>query len=111
MRRIGISIAPGNPDLLALIAAGATEAEFEQAGEVAHRMGKNGAYALGVLKRQRTEAAEAVKAMHKGPMPSVETPRERAARERAEEISPMAARKRPPPPTAEVIDVTSRRLA
>lgn len=59
MRQAGIAEAnPGHPDLLALIAAGATDAEFEHAAKVAVGRERGFAYALGVLKGQRTEAAK-----------------------------------------------------
>jgi uncharacterized protein YdaU (DUF1376 family) len=108
MKRVGIAGNPGHPDLLALIAAGATEAEFAHAAQVAVDSGKGFAYALGVLKGQRRAAAELVATLHKGPMPEVETARDRAARERAEEIAPSVARRTTH--TAEVINVATRRV-
>jgi len=60
---------PSHPTLLALIDAGATESEFEQAAQTAVSNGKaNFAYALGIVKRQREEAAKLV--LHKGRMPN-----------------------------------------
>ncbi len=71
LRRAGIADGnPGHPDLLALIDAGATDAEFESAAAQAKSKGKGFAYALGVLKGQRRDAAQAMSGMHKGPMPS-----------------------------------------
>ena len=68
LKAAGVSgVNPGHPDLLALLAAGATDAEFAGAGEAAVRKGKGFAYALGTLKRQREEAAAL--ALHKGPLP------------------------------------------
>jgi uncharacterized protein YdaU (DUF1376 family) len=68
MRRAGLQDGnPGHPDLLALIAAGATDAEFEGAAVGAAAKAKGFAYALGTLKRQREEAAAL--RLHTGPMP------------------------------------------
>ena len=59
---------PSHPTLLALIDAGATESEFEQAAQTAVSNGKaNFAYAVGIVKRQREEAAKLV--LHQGRMP------------------------------------------
>jgi len=70
MRQAGIPDGnPGHPDLLVLIAAGATDAEFQGAAATAAERGKGFAYALGTLKRQRQEAASAAGRMHQGPMP------------------------------------------
>jgi uncharacterized protein YdaU (DUF1376 family) len=60
---------PSHPILLALIDAGANEAEF--AGSVAK--GKTGfGYVLGIVKRQREDAAKLV--LHKGELPQVSGP-------------------------------------
>lgn len=59
MRQAGVQdVNPGNPDLLALIAAGATEAEFVAAAQTASRKGKGFAYAVAALIGQRQEAAK-----------------------------------------------------
>lgn len=72
LRRAGIADTnPGHPDLLALIAAGASDAEFQGAAEAAAAKRKGFAYALGTLKRQRMDAAELSAQMHRGPMPTV----------------------------------------
>lgn len=86
MKRCGISdVSPGHPDLLALLDAGATDAEFEHASTTASGRHKGFAYVLGMLKRQRTDALNLN--LHKGTMPVQETPRQRAARARVIEIS------------------------
>lgn len=60
---------PSHPTLLALIEAGATEEEFEQAAKAAVSKGKNSfAYALAIVKHQREEAAKLV--LHKGRLPN-----------------------------------------
>lgn len=70
MRQAGIpDCNPGHPELLALLAAGATVAEFVGAAVSASGRGKGFAYAIGTLKRQRTDAALAAQGLHRGPMP------------------------------------------
>lgn len=70
MRQSGIpDCNPGHPELLALLAAGATVAEFVGAAVSASGRGKGFAYAIGTLKRQRTDAALAAQGLHRGPMP------------------------------------------
>lgn len=86
MKRCGVSdVSPGHPDLLALLEAGATDAEFQHAASTASNRGKGFAYVLGMLKKQRQEALSL--RLHKGAMPVQETPRQRAARARVVEIS------------------------
>jgi len=115
MRQAGIQDGnPGHPDLLALIEAGATDAEFEQASASALGKGKGFAYALGVLKGQRRDAAEAAGAMHQGRMPkSQRTPT--AAEQRVLQAVPSLAAPHlrdaaPITIDAEVTDVTPQRL-
>lgn len=70
MRAAGIADAnPGHPDLLALLDAGATEAEFVGAATTAAGRGKGFAYAVGMLRQQRTDAAKTAAGLHRGPMP------------------------------------------
>lgn len=58
MRAAGLpSTSPAHPELLALIAAGATTVQFAQAAAVAVGKGKGFAYALGVLRGQMADAA------------------------------------------------------
>lgn len=61
---------PGHPALLALIEAGASDAEFIGAAQAAAGKGKGFAYAIGTLSRQRTDAAQAAQDLHRGPMPT-----------------------------------------
>lgn len=112
MRRAGIGACnPGHPDLLALIAAGVTDAEVVGAAEAAVRRGKGFAYAIGTLVRQRQEAAQG---LHHGPMPP--TP---AAGRQARQLATAGALVRggmgplpsTPPPQPEAIDVESRTIA
>jgi hypothetical protein len=71
MRTAGISDGnPGHPDLLALIEAGATDAEFAGAAKAAVDRGKGFAYALGVIKGQRTDAAKTANGLHRGALPN-----------------------------------------
>jgi hypothetical protein len=71
MRQVGLQgVNPGHPDLLALIEAGATDAEFIGAARTAVEREKGFAYALGMLKGQRKEAASAKKTMAQGVMPT-----------------------------------------
>lgn len=98
---------PGHPGLLSLIAAGATDEEFIGAASTAKERGKGFAYAIGMLKRQRAEAAQ--------PPPTRAGPPEpdwrKEQRERNEEFAgPASASRRATKQTAEVIDVTARRL-
>lgn len=73
-------VSPGHPDLLALVAAGATDAEFEHAATQAGERGKGFVYALGMLKRQRSEASALT--LHQGPLPAKVSAREQAKGER-----------------------------
>jgi hypothetical protein len=75
MKAAGIvDVNPGHPDLLALIEAGATEDEFVGAAQTAAGKGKGFRYAIGALKSQRIEAAQAAQAMHRGPMATAAPP-------------------------------------
>ena len=96
MRRAGIQDGnPGHPDLLALIAAGATDAEFEGVALMAAGKRKGFAYAIGALKRQREEAAALT--LHQGPMPApppaADPPWLRAQAERVAQYAGRAAAK------------------
>ena len=69
MRRAGIpDCNPGHPELLALIEAGATDAEFAGAAKSALDRGRGFPYALGVLKGQRSDAARTAGVIHHGPI-------------------------------------------
>lgn len=70
MRQHGIPDAnPGHIDLLRLLQAGATPEEFEGAAREAAGKGKGFAYALGIVKRRREEAAAGA-VLHRGPLPA-----------------------------------------
>lgn len=113
LKRTGIGgLNPGHPDLLALIAAGATEAEFIGAGQAAVDRGKGFAYAIGMLKRQRLEAAQTAIAMHTGPMPTA-PPRQSATDRQIATMNALTGKdrhheRREDSPAAETIDVTAR---
>jgi uncharacterized protein YdaU (DUF1376 family) len=71
MCQVGIADTnPGHPDLLVLVEAGATDEEFQGAARTAVERGKGFAYAIGMLRRQRQEAAAAAKTLHRGAMPN-----------------------------------------
>jgi len=57
-----------NPTLIALVDAGASEAEFSDAAKKAALIGKGFGYVLGIVKRQREEAAKLV--LYKGELPN-----------------------------------------
>ena len=62
MRDAGLATAsPSHPELLALIAAGATPAQFAHAAGIAASKGKGFGYALGVLRGQMADAAAPIK--------------------------------------------------
>lgn len=110
MRRAGISDGNhGHPDLLTLIDAGATDAEFEQAAVTAVSKGKGFAYALGVLKGQRSDAAEAAKGMHRSAIPASPA-QDRKARQLAT-AAVLTGVATPPKPQPETIDVDARVIA
>lgn len=72
MKAAGIGdVNPGHPDLLMLLEAGATLAEFEGAALTASGKGKGFAYALGTLKRTRQDAANTAPTLHTGALPAV----------------------------------------
>lgn len=62
-----IDINPSHQTLLALLNAGATEAEFVQAAIQSKAGGKGFTYAVGIVKKQREQAAKLV--LHQGAMP------------------------------------------
>lgn len=68
MKAQGIAdVNPGHLDLITLLKAGATQAEFEGAALEAKDRGKGFAYAVGIVKRRREEAAKAPP-LHQGAM-------------------------------------------
>lgn len=82
-------VAPDHADLLALIAAGATQGEFVDAAKHARKQGKPSfAYVLGTVKGRRRDAAATAASVHHGPMPEPqESARERQAREQIHEAA------------------------
>ena len=96
MKAAGMAaVNPSNPKLTALLEAGITVAELVAAAADAVAKGKPFAYALASAEGRRRDAATA-------PLPNVvqrdapvETYAQRAARQRMEEVAPMAARKQP----------------
>lgn len=122
MRREGLSgVNPGHPDLLALLQAGASEAEFIGAARESVARNKGFAYAMGMLKRQRQDAAQAAQGMATGAMPppgqgtgntGPEWARQRDAAVAAY-AGPFAAKPAQQSlqhPTEEVVDVSARRV-
>lgn len=95
MKSVGMAgVNPSNPKLTALLEAGITVDELVAAAADAVAKGKPFAYALASAEGRRRDAATA-------PLPNVqpdtpvETYAQRAARQRMEEVAPMAARKAP----------------
>ena len=96
MKSVGMAgVNPSNPKLAALLEAGITVPELVAAAADAVAKGKPFAYALALAEGRRRDAATA-------PLPNVvqrdapvETYAQRAARQRMEEVAPMAARKQP----------------
>ena len=115
LKRAGISsVNPGHPDLMALIAAGATEAEFIGAAQTAVQRGKGFAYALGTLKRQRLDAAQAAHSMHNGPLPTPPPQRQTAADRRNARMAELTGRTTPherPTELGNVIDIDARAVS
>ena len=104
MRVAGLSDGnPGHPDLLALIDAGATDAEFTGAARSAASKGKGFAYAIGTLKRQRTDAATTASRLHVGPLP-VGPPDRKSVQLQTAALMTGSSRHHP----TEIIDVTPR---
>jgi hypothetical protein len=103
MRESGLSDGnPGHPDLLALIASGATDAEFIGAAHTAVKRGKGFAYAIGTLKRQRVDAAATAGKLHTGPLP-VGPPDRKSVQLTTAALMTGTSRQ-----TSEIIDVTPR---
>lgn len=105
MRKSGLSDAnPGHPTLLALLAAGTTDEEFQHATAEAVNRGKGFAYAIGMLTKQRDAAAAL--SLQTGPMPARETPWAREARERVHAMTGGLVSAKPPGTTKETLDGT-----
>ncbi len=116
LRQAGVQdVNPGHPDLLALIAAGATDAEFIGAAQAAAGKGKGFAYALGTLKRQRTDAAATAAKLHNGALPAGPPVRQSAVERQIATMNALTGRSRQhaehPDRSvsgAEVFDITAR---
>ena len=112
MKAQGISdVNPGHLDLLTLLNAGATRAEFEGAAIEAKERGKGFAYAVGIVKRRREEAAKAPP-LHQGAMPQPAASRKDLQLQTAALMTgaaPMPQRQAPIT-SPETIDVESRIL-
>lgn len=112
MKAQGIGdVNPGHLDLLMLLNAGATRAEFEGAAREAKDRGKGFAYAVGIVKRRREEAASA-KPLHQGAMPQPTISRKDLQLQTAALMTgavPMPNRVRPIT-ESETIDVDTRIL-
>jgi hypothetical protein len=96
MKRANLGgVNPGSQTLKALLDAGATLDEFTGAAAKAVEGGKGFAYALGIVKRDREQAAAMAAKLHRGELPPAETTYQRSMRERMAEAAPAFAR--PPP--------------
>lgn len=104
MKAVGIAdVNPGHPELLVLLEAGATQAEFVGAAEEAVRRQKGFAYAIGMVKRQRQEAAKVKHSVHHGPLPVTDD-----ARARQLETAALMTGRTKTSTTQETIDVSAR---
>lgn len=101
MKQAGIGdVNPGNQTLKVLIDAGATLDEFTGAAAKAVNSQKGFSYALGIVKRDREQAATMADKLHRGELPAAETTYQRSMRERMTEAAPMFARAAPGAPEA-----------
>jgi hypothetical protein len=117
LRRAGIADTnPGHPRLLALITAGATEAEFTGFVQSAIDKGAGFAWLLGAVEGERKRAAANAPALHQGVMPAPRQPAEPEWRTREREFAQAITGKRRaepiPSPTdfVEVLDDSPRLL-
>lgn len=70
MKKEGVTdVNPSSPKLVALLEAGATTGELAAAARVAVAQKAGFAYALGVVQRQREQAAAMAPGLHTGPLP------------------------------------------
>lgn len=82
MKAEGIAdVNPSHPKLVALLATGATVDEIAGAARSASQRKKGFAYALGILERQRTEAAAMANGLHQGALPSTRAERKSFAQQ------------------------------
>ncbi len=106
MRQLGITHCnPGHPTLLNLIASGTTVDEIQYAAIETVRRGKGFSYALGMLKKQREDAA-------KIPPPSSEQPRKIKSRleQQRETLNALTTNQPLQPSTPRIVGASSTRL-
>lgn len=107
MRQAGIGDTnPGHPMLLALLDAGCSDAEFAGAAATAVDREKGFCYAIGMIRKQREEAAAAV--LHQGEMPQRMSPGQAAAHARIAAAAPSLLPRKTQ--TLEAVDVAARRM-
>jgi hypothetical protein len=107
LRRAGLQrMNPGHPTLAALIAAGATQAELVGLVPQALTKGEPFSWLLAAATKQRAEAAEVAKGLHRGPIPQADDRKSRQLAGAA--VLTGAHRAAPQPVTEYVVDVESR---
>ncbi len=108
LKRAGIgAVSPSNQRLLMLLEAGATVDEFTGFAAKAIAQAGSGAfqYVLASVEGERLRAKQTLTQLHQGPLPSAETPYQRAARERVEEASGGMLARRQSHPHPEIPNV------
>lgn len=99
LKRMGMGLVnPSNSKLNALLTAGVTVGQIEEAARKALDKGKNFTYALAIVEREEREARDLGKHLAQqrlAQQAGTETFAQRAARLRVEEVSPAVARKVP----------------
>jgi len=99
LKRMGIGLVnPGNAKLNALLNAGVTVGQIEEAARKALDKGKTFTYALAIVEREERDArilGQALAQQRVAQQAGAETFAQRAARLRVEEVSPAVARKVP----------------
>lgn len=99
LKRMGMGLVnPGNAKLNALLSAGVTVGQIEEAARKALDKGKTFAYALAIVEREERDArslGQALARQRVALQAGAETFAQRAARLRVEEVSPAVARKVP----------------
>ncbi len=99
LKRMGMGLVnPGNAKLNALLSAGVTVGQIEEAARKALDKGKTFAYALAIVEREERDArslGQTLARQRVALQAGAETFAQRAARLRVEEVSPAVARKVP----------------
>ena len=99
LKRMGMGLVnPGNAKLNALLNAGVTVGQIEEAARKALDKGKTFTYALAIVEREERDArnlGQALAQQRVAQQAGAETFAQRAARQRVEEVSPAVARKVP----------------